>query len=75
LRIAKKLLQEVVKERTCLDGRGGEVRICSPDSIGNKLKVCRFSRSSTGCFSRMFVMGRTQFSGLGDTLIGEGAVA
>lgn len=36
---------------------------------------CRFSRSSTGCFSRMFVMGRTQFSGLGDTLIGEGAVA
>jgi hypothetical protein len=38
-------------------------------------RSCRFSRSSTGCFSRMFVMGRTQFSGLGDTLIGEGAVA
>ena len=39
------------------------------------VEECRFSRSSTGCFSRMFVMGRTQFSGLGDTLIGEGAVA
>jgi len=35
---------------------------------------CRFSRSSTGCFSRMFVMGRTRFPGLGGALIGEGAV-
>jgi predicted dienelactone hydrolase len=42
---------------------------------GGRTDMCRFSRSSTGCFSRMFVMGRTQFSGLGDTLIGEGAVA
>ena len=36
---------------------------------------CRFSRSSTACFSRMFVMGKTRFPGLGDTLIGAGTVA
>jgi len=38
------------------------------------LLSCRFSRSSTGCFSRMFVMGRTRFPGLGGAWIGEGAV-
>jgi hypothetical protein len=36
---------------------------------------CRFSRSSTACLSRMFVMGKTRFPGLGDTLIGVGTVA
>lgn len=35
---------------------------------------CRFSRSSTGSFSRMFVMGWTRFPGLGGALSGEGAV-
>jgi hypothetical protein len=36
---------------------------------------CRFSRSSTACLSRMLVMGRTLFPGLGDTLIGTETVA
>jgi hypothetical protein len=35
---------------------------------------CRFSRSSTGCFSRMFVMGWTRFLDLEGTVIGEGAM-
>ena len=35
---------------------------------------CRFSRSSTGCFSRMFVMGRALFPGMEGTLIGADAV-
>jgi len=37
--------------------------------------LCRFSRSSTGCPSRMFVMGRTRIPGLGGALIGAGTVA
>jgi ABC-type phosphate transport system ATPase subunit len=36
---------------------------------------CRFSRNSTSCLSRMFVMGRTHFPRLGDTLNGAGTVA
>jgi hypothetical protein len=36
--------------------------------------LCRFSRSSTGCFSRMFVMGWTRFLDLEGTVIGEGAM-
>jgi len=43
-------------------------------SPGTKLGGCRFSRNSTADFSRMFVMGRTRFPGLGGALIGEGAV-
>ena len=38
------------------------------------LPPCRFSRSSTGCFSRMFVMGWTRFLDLEGTVIGEGAM-
>jgi hypothetical protein len=49
----------------------------APDLLApeGRLNLCRFSRSSTACFSRMFVMGKTRFPGLGDTLIGAGTVA
>ena len=40
-----------------------------------KERGCRFSRSSTACLSRMFVMGKTRFPGLGNTLIGDETVA
>jgi hypothetical protein len=54
---------------------GNSIAVSAIAWVALRQSFCRFSRSSTGCFSRMFVMGRTQFSGLGDTLIGEGAVA
>ena len=37
--------------------------------------ICRFLPSSTACLLRMFVMGKTRFPRMGDTLIGAGAVA
>ena len=45
-----------------------------PSVAHEALGCCRFSRSSTGGFSRIFVMGRTRFPGLGGALIGEGAM-
>jgi len=48
---------------------GGAVDDVAVDELG-----CRFSRSSTGCFSRMFVMGRALFPGMEGTLIGADAV-
>ena len=52
-----------------------DARTVTWSAIDGDHACCRFSRSSTGCPSRMFVMGRTRIPGLGGALIGAGTVA